>query len=71
GSLSSSLRLVGIPSGGSLATTLSATDGGPIHLAMAGNDVVGLDSDGDVVLRLAIVDLGDGEYQLQTTQYEA
>ncbi|MGY3929122.1 retention module-containing protein, partial [Aeromonas simiae] len=71
GSISSSLSLVGIPSGGSLATTLSATDGGAIRLAMAGNDVVGLDSDGDVVLRLAIVDLGDGEYQLQTTQYEA
>ncbi len=69
-SLSGSLSFVGIASGASLTTNLFSTSGSAIHLEMDGADVIGVDADGDVVFRLAIVDTGSGA-QLQTTLYES
>ena len=75
GTTVSSLSFVGLPAQGGLATTLSATDGGAISLEAASATLInGVDTDGDVVFSIEIVNVGTAgapEYQLVTTQYEA
>ena len=70
-----SLSFIGLPATGGLATTLSATDGGAISLEAASATLInGVDTDGDVVFSIEIVNVGtvaDPVYQLVTTQYEA
>ena len=70
-----SLSFIGLPETGGLATTLSATDGGAISLEAASATLInGVDTDGDVVFSIEIVNVGtvaDPVYQLVTTQYEA
>ena len=64
------MSFTGIPAQG-LATTLSATDGGPITLFLGSNgEIIGKDAQGDSVFTIAIVEVG-GVHQLQLTLFEA
>ncbi|MFC6655130.1 DUF5801 repeats-in-toxin domain-containing protein [Roseibium salinum] len=68
------LTFVGFPSNGDgLATNLEATDGGAIELTLSvdGKTITGEDTDGHPVFTIQIIDLGGGNYQLQTTLFEA
>ncbi|BBD40933.1 hypothetical protein Amn_pa03870 (plasmid) [Aminobacter sp. Y103A] len=69
GKVTSSLSFIGIPDAG-LATNLSATDGGAITLFLEGGEIIGRDTDNNMVLKIAIVG-APGSEQLQTTLYEA
>jgi hypothetical protein len=71
GTTTGNFSFVGFPGEGGLATTLSATDGGAITLYLEGEVIEGRDLDGDTVLTIAIVESPAGQYQLQTTLYEA
>ena len=58
--------------GGDLATNLEATDGGAIVLHLDSPTLIqGKDGDGDVVFTIEIVEVNPGEFQLQTTLFEA
>ena len=72
GTLTDALSFTGVPGEG-LATSLSATDGGAITLYLEGGELVGRDGDNDIVFTVAIVEspADSGEYQLQTTLFEA
>ncbi|MEE4465269.1 DUF5801 repeats-in-toxin domain-containing protein, partial [Azotobacter chroococcum] len=71
GTLTPLLSFVGVPVGG-LATSLSATHGGAITLfADSATQLSGKDGNGDTVFTIAIVDVGGGVLQLQTTLIEA
>lgn len=74
GTLSATLGFVGLPVDGTpVATTLSATDGGPIALVyVSATQINGVDASGsgDVVFTIEIVG-APGAEQLQTTLFEA
>ena len=72
GSLTETMTFVGVPAEG-LLTSLSATDGGAITLFAnsEGTLLTGTDEDGHSVFTIAIVDVGGGVLQLQTTLIEA
>lgn len=71
GTLTPLLSFVGVPPEG-LATSLSATHGGAITLfADSATQLSGKDTDGHTVFTIAIVDVGGGVLQLQTTLIEA
>ncbi|NHN78612.1 hypothetical protein HA520_15225, partial [Azotobacter chroococcum] len=71
GTLTPLLSFVGVPAEG-LATSLSATHGGAITLfADSATQLSGKDADGDTVFTIAIVNVGGGVLQLQTTLIEA
>ncbi|MBA4097943.1 MAG: hypothetical protein C0484_14410, partial [Rhodospirillum sp.] len=58
--------------GGDLDTNLEATDGGAIVLHLASDTLIeGKDGDGDVVFTIEIIEVNPGEFQLQTTLFEA
>ncbi|MBN8244123.1 VWA domain-containing protein [Nitratireductor aquimarinus] len=72
GTLTGSFTFSGISAGSPIATNLEATDGGAISLVyVSPTQINGVDSDGDTVFTLEIVDVGGGVFQLQNTLYEA
>ncbi|MBN7761838.1 cadherin-like domain-containing protein [Nitratireductor aquibiodomus] len=72
GTLTGSFTFSGISVGSPIATNLEATDGGAISLIyVSPTQINGIDTDGDTVFTLEIVDIGGGVFQLQNTLYEA
>ncbi|WP_432289217.1 DUF5801 repeats-in-toxin domain-containing protein (plasmid) [Aminobacter sp. BA135] len=69
GNTAGTFSFTGIPDTG-LATNLLATDGGAIKLFLEGGEIIGRDTDNNMVFKIAIVG-APGSEQLQTTLYEA